>query len=297
MLVGVQGTYARIQVQGYSADGTYRWETAIPRGSRGARTSHNCPVVDYDGDGNDEFFLGERCLRFKDGTPLLIADEHVWDGHSDVISPFRDGPEAPWHLFTARESPYAKPAPPRVVAYGPDGRRIWTALEEGHMDMGWVAWIAPGRWVAYALRLGGKRAGPQGFERHGEEFFWDPFTGAPLELPVSVFERFPVDIDGDGLMELIPSSGMQSPDDIVDAEGRVLAVLPDGSRVAHASRFVDSCLGEQLLTFEPQGAVRIWGVDAPNNAPVPDRFLRHFYQRNRKLSAVGYNYNTLSGDR
>ena len=105
----------------------------------------------------------------------------------------------------------------------------------------------------------------------------------------------PVDLDGDGLQELVPTSGTQSPDDIVDADGRVLAFLPPGSRVAHASHILDNCAGEQLVAYQPDGTVIIWGVAAEPGAPIPARYDEPFYQRNRKLTVVGYNAYTLSG--
>lgn len=299
ILACVQGTYARIQMQGLDASGTYAWSRVVERGSSGARASHCCPVVDFDQDGDDEFFIGERCVRFRDGTDLLVADEHVWNGHSDVIAPFWSRNEHCWNLFTARETPYASPAPPRVVAFGPDGRRLWCDLEQGHMDMGWVGRLQDDqRHVAYALKLGGKRAGPQGFERSNcEEFFWDARTGHATAIGVSAFERLPVDVDGDGRHELAPGPGRQTSRDIHDRKGKQLGRLPEGTRIAHASRLIDRP-GEQLLGYCPDGKVMLFACEPGTASDSPDaaeRYAHPYYRRNRALTAVGYNFANLGG--
>jgi hypothetical protein len=308
VLVCVQGTYSRIQIQGMRADGSLRWETNVGKDDRGARACHNCPVVDFDQDGDDEIFIGERCLRLRDGTALFIADEHMWNGHSDVVAPVWNETEKAWSLFTARESPYAKPAPPRVVAYGPTGRRRWADLEEGHMDMGWVARIgAGGKPLAYALLLGGKSAGPGGFVRSDcIEYFWDPFTGERQTPAFSAFERLPIDIDGDGLHELIGSNSKQAEPNVIDATGRILGTMPDGSRVVHVSKLVPTLPGEQVVAFTADGRVRLIGCRpdadprpgaglAVDTAAAKARYAHPFYRRNRQLTAVGYNLNTLGG--
>ena len=310
VLACVQGTYSKIQFQGLRPDFSLRWETHTPKNGSGARASHNCPVVDYDQDGDDELFIGERCLRLRDGTRLLIADEHVWNGHSDVVAPFWDESCRTWNLFTARETPYADPAPPRVVAFGPTGRRLWCDLEEGHMDMGWIARTAPDRSpLAYALRLGGKTAGPEGFRRSAcEEFFWQALSGQalPPAPAFSAFERLPVDLDGDGFHEFSKANNQQGPENVVDLAGRVLGTLPAGARVVHASKLVAAHPGEQLVAFTPDGRVRILGCrtgpDLAPGEPVPHdspaalaRYAHRFYRRNRQQTGVGYNLTTLGG--
>ena len=300
VLVCMQGTYSTLQAQGLSGpDGTELWNIVIPKDAIGSRGSHCCPVVDYDQDGNDEFFYGERCLHMKDGTELFVGDKAMWNGHSDVIAPFWNDKDQTWNLFTAREMPYFQIAPPRVVTYGSDGRRLWVDLEEGHMDMGWVGRVGPnGEQVAYALKLGGKRAGPKGFERTDcTEYFWNPATGERLDMPFSAFERFPIDVTGDGTHELIPGNGVQAPDTILDRKGNVIGQLEEGSRVAHASKFMDH-IGEQIVAYLPDGRVSIYGINQPASADsdaAKKRFENSFYQRNRKLTAVGYNVNNTGG--
>jgi hypothetical protein len=299
VLACLQGTYSTLQVQGLGPDGTHLWEIVVPKDAPGARGSHSCPVVDYDQDGNDELFHGERCLRFKDGTALFVGDEHVWNGHSDVVAPFWNEAQSSWNLFTARESPYVSVAPPRVVTFGANGRRIWSDLEEGHMDMGWVGRVgAQGEQVAYALRLGGKRAGRNGAERTAcEEFFWDPATGARVQMPCPAFELIPADLDGDGRHELVPGTGVQAGCQIYDGSGRILGELDPGMRLAHASKVLDR-VGEQVVVYRPDGVVAIHGIDRPASADADVarwRFTHPFYRRNRKLTAVGGNFANLGG--
>jgi len=301
VLACVQGTYSRITFQGMRPDGRFRWESAVAKDGPGARACHNCPVVDYDGDGSEELFIGERCLRLRDGTPLFIADEHVWNGHSDVVAPFFDQGSGTWNLFTARETPYQYPAPPRVVGFGPDGRRRWADLESGHMDMGWVARF-PGRdgHVAYAMRLGSKSAGPEGMQRSAQdEFFWDALSGERLgPMPFSAFERLPVDFDGDGVHEFADSNCVHSPPGIVRADGSLLAVLPEGMRIAHVSKICRDHPGEQVVGWTPEGRVFLMGAPpgGPQDSPAAlARYAHPFYQRNRRFTGVGYNLATLSG--
>src|SRR5690606_5171123 len=121
------------------------------------------PVVDYNGDGVDEIFWGERCISIDDGSYLFIADEGVYSGHSDVIQPTLDRRSGEWLLFTCRESGES----PRVVMFGNEGERMWSDLERGHMDMGWTAQVESEACpvIAFTISRGGKIAGPDGFHR------------------------------------------------------------------------------------------------------------------------------------
>ena len=178
------------------------------------------------------------------------------------------------------------------------------------MDMGWIARTGPDRApIAYAMRLGGKSAGPEGFRRSAaEEFFWEPLTGRRLAPApgFSAFERLPVDLDGDGLHEFSKSNSHQGPENVIDLAGRVLGTLPAGSRVVHASKLVAAHPGEQLVAFTPDGRVRIHGCrtgpDLAPGEPEPRdtpaalaRYAHRFYRRNRQQTGVGYNLTTLGG--
>lgn len=298
VLVCIQGTYTTMTLQGLGSDGSEIWSRHIDKSDPGARGAHSCAVVDYDQDGSDEIFHGERCIHLTDGSELFVGDQYVWNGHSDVVAPFWSDEAGEWNLFTAREMPYVKVAPPRIVAFGADGRRRWTDLEEGHMDSGFVARIGPnGEQVAYALRLKKKHIGPDGFARTGEEFYWNPRTGERVEMNVSAAERIPVDINGDGFHELVSASSAATGAAILNGRGETVAELPADAFFSHASRLLPDRVGEQVVVYQPGGRVAIYGINRPSADDSPAaarRFVHPFYLRNRKLSAVGYNL-TLTG--
>ena len=47
-----------------------------------------------------------------------------------------------WYLHTVREN-YGD-TPPRIVMFDDAGRRVWSAVDRGHIDTGWCARIGPG---------------------------------------------------------------------------------------------------------------------------------------------------------
>lgn len=291
VLVTAQGTYGPMNLQGWNSDMSRRWEYKIARDTPGARGSHMCPVVDIDGDGADEFFWGERLIEFDTGKQVFCADEHQWNDHSDVVQPVLDRETGNWLLYTCREK--LQQSPPRVVTFDSKGKRIWSDIEQGHMDMGWVARIGEaGRKVAMAIRIGHKTAGPKGFSRSGvEEFAWDVLTGKRIELPYSVYQSVPVDIDGDAIHELARSG--KGGCEIIDRSGAVIARL-DGGAVIAGKLF--GMPGEQIVCKGPGGKVQVWAdLNAKDNAEAKFRYNHSFYRANRKLTATGSNKNNLGG--
>ena len=72
VVVAMQGTYGRHTLHAYGARLKKLWEaTTDPKKAGGALGSHMTPVVDIDGDGTDELFVGERCLSLRDGKELF----------------------------------------------------------------------------------------------------------------------------------------------------------------------------------------------------------------------------------
>src|SRR5262249_19130631 len=147
----------------------------------------------------------------------FCADRDTYRGHSDIIQPVR-ADDGHWFLYTCREGDPR--ATPRVLLYDDAGRRVWGDVDEGHMDMGWVARLGPtGAPVATAIRIGVEGPGPTGhIHNDPQEFAWDALTGEPVTLPFSTYRTLPVDLNGDGRHELV--RGLYRGDGaVLDSEG------------------------------------------------------------------------------
>jgi hypothetical protein len=290
VLVTAQGTYGSMQLQAWSRDMSPRWQRKIERDSPGARGSHMCPVVDLNHDGVDEVFWGERCLELDTGRELFCGDRDSYRGHSDVVQPVLDRKTNRWFLYTCRENGGS----PRVALFDDAGRRVWADLTEGHIDMGWTARLdESGAPVALAIRIGSKSAGQKGFFRKGvEEFTYDAFTGQKHDLPFSVFCTLPVDLNGDGIHELV--RGLAEGDgSVLDQTGKSIGSI--GGHIAMASKFTDRP-GEQVLSYYPDGTIRIWADRNAADTPTAQaRYAHPFYRANQRLTATGYNLINLSG--
>jgi len=292
VLVTAQGTYGGMFLQAWQPDMSPRWQHCIDRDAPGARGSHMCPITDLDQDGNQELMWGERCLELDTGRERFCADRDVYRGHSDIIQPILDRTANRWFIYTCREGdPTARP---RVVLFDHQGRRVWSDIDQGHLDMGWVARIGPdGRQIAMATRIGHKTCGPDGrFHEGVEQFTYDALTGRPYPLQFSTYRTVPVDLSGDGCHELV--RGQASGDgELFDRHGNTVANI-DGS-IALASKFVDHP-GEQLLSYHADGTLQIW---ADRNAADSDaalaRYRHPFYRANQRLSSTGANLCVLAG--
>ena len=291
VLVTAQGTYGPMKLQGWNPDMSLRWEYVIERETPGARGSHMCPVVDINHDGIDEIFWGERCIELNTGKELFCADRDSYKGHSDVVQPVLDRAGNRWFIYTCRESGGVSP---RVVMFDDTGRRVWGDLKTGHMDMGWAARIGEnGEHIVMAVRIGAKSAGPQGFFRQEtEEFTYKVFTGVKCSLPHSIFCTLPVDLNGDGVHELVRGLA-EGNGEVIDKNGRVIGNI-DGS-VAIASKFM-SHPGEQILSYGRDGIIRVWADrNAQDSIQALDRYKHPFYKANQRLTATGYNVVNLGG--
>ena len=161
------------------------------------------------------------------------------------------------------------------------------------MDMGWVARIGEqGRKVAMAIRIGHKTAGPKGFSRSGvEEFAWDVITGEEIDLPFSVYQSLPVDIDGDAVHELARSGNGGC--EIIDRSGKVITKITGGAIIAGK---LFGLPGEQIVCKGPGGIVQVWAdLNAKDKEEAKFRYSHPFYRANRKLTATGSNRNNLGG--
>jgi hypothetical protein len=291
VLVSAQGTYGPMFLQGWRPDMTSRWEVRIAGDAPGARGSHMCPITDLDGDGVEELMWGERCLELDRGMERFCADRELYRGHSDVVQPLLDRETGRWFLYTCRESDPR--ATPRVVLYDAGGRRVWGAVEEGHIDMGWVARLGEaGEPVAMAIRIGRKTCGPDGrFHQDRQEFTFDALTGEPRPLPFSVYQTVPVDLDGDGRHELV--RGIPGGDgEVLDRHGKRIGSV--GGPIALAAKLLDHP-GEQVLSYHPDGTLRIWGDRAASDCPEAlARYAHPFYAANLRLTSTGSNLGVLA---
>lgn len=256
VLVTAQGTYGDMFLQGWTPALSPRWEVRVRATDPGARGSHMAAVADLNDDGVDELMWGERCIELASGRELFCCDRDTYAGHSDVVHPFRDAATGRWLIYTCRESDAA--ATPRVVMFDAQGERLWGAVGQGHMDMGWVARLGEDRrWLAMAIRIGRKTCGPDGrFHTDRTEYVFDALTGAPVNLPFSVYGTLPVDLDGDGYDELV--YGIPGQDGrVIDRWGQELGCV--GGTVALGGKLLAGP-GEQLLVYRPDGRLQVWGM-------------------------------------
>lgn len=310
VLVTAQGTYADMYLQGWNADMSRRWEieidaydpgffetvtdrdswtvdVAVDDAAAGARGSHMCPVVDLDGDGDDELLWGERLIDLDTGEEIWCADRDGWHGHSDVVQPTLDRENDRWLVYTCRES-YTDVSP-RVAVYDAEGERVWSAVDEGHMHVGWTARLGEdGEHVAMA--------GRNKWAPHDEldEFVWDAYDGAERAVEFPVYSTAPVDIDGDGRHELVyrmfDRAGL-----VVDGHGEEIGRADEHVAHGQPSKLLDHP-GEQLVTYADDGTVRVWGDrNAVDSEQARERYDHPYYRKSQRLSAVGYNWRNLGG--
>ncbi len=297
VLITAQGTYGRMGLQAWNKGMKKRWELIIEEDEPGSRGSHMTPILDINNDGVDEILWGERCISMDDGRYLFIADKNQYRGHSDVIQPTLNRANNTWSIFTCRETPGFKP---RVVMFNDMGKRIWTDLEEGHMDAGWTAHVNSDSLsiIAFTINISGGRkiAGPDGFFRTDvKEYAYNAVTGEKIGLPFKAYSTVPVDLDGDGYHEFACALGEQSNRKVYTISGKEIGFLGEKSYIAMASKFMD-LPGEQILCYYPDGEIKIWAdKNAKDSQVALDRYKSPYYKSSQALTASGYNKVNLGG--
>jgi hypothetical protein len=291
VLVTAQGTYEDMYLQGWTPEMTPRWAICIGA-DEGARGSHMSAVADLNGDGVQAVLWGEHAISLDTGQELFCADCDRYHGHSDIVQPVLDPESGRWYIYTCRESD--PEASPRVVLYDDQGERRWGHVEQGHIDMGWAARIGQGAsFVTMAIRIGHKTCGPDGrFHYDRDAFTYDLLTGEEHPLPFDAYGTLPVDFNGDGYHELVRGLPGQN-GDVLDRQGNVLGSV--GGPVAMLSQFMDHP-GEQVLVYQPDGVVRVWGDrNAVDSDAALARYRHPFYRANQRLTGTGYNLPNLGG--
>lgn len=290
VLVTAQGTYGPMDLQGWNTDMSTRWEHSVSRS--GARGSHTCAVADVNNDGVDEIMWGERCIEIDKGKQLFCADQDTWNGHSDIVQPVLNREEKRWYIHTCRESNGDQP--PRIACFDDKGQRVWAALQHGHIDTGWAARIGEnGEHIVMGARVGRKVRSAKGEFRTGVEVFtYEAFTGKEYPLSFDVYTTIPVDLNGDGIHELVKGY-FEGDGTVYDREGNVIGNI--GGLSAMACKFMDRP-GEQILSYSHDGTIRIWGdKNASDTEGAMMRYNHPFYNVNKRLTGCGYNLFNLGG--
>lgn len=292
VLITAQGTYGDMYLQAWRPDMSRRWTYHIAADTAGARGSHMLSIVDLDDDHIDELMWGERCIELDTGGERFCADEDSYRGHSDVVQPMRDPESGKWFVYTIRESDAA--VSPRVAMFDARGERVWGAVEEGHMDMGWTARLGDDMaMVASAIRIGHKVCGPDGrYHQEMTEFTFDALSGRPIDLGFSTYRSMPVDLNGDGYHELVRGRAGGN-GEVLDRHGQVIGNI--GTPVAMAGKYLDHP-GEQMLAYDPSGILTMWAdAHATDTEVARQRYAHPFYRHNIKASSTGWNLGLLGG--
>ncbi len=293
VIVAFEGTYGLMSLQAYGVGMKPLWQTTLdPAKIGGSLGSHITPVIDINNDSSDELFVGEHCVSLRDGKELFCCDRQSWSGHSDIIQPVFDRTANCWLIWTCRES--FENDGPRVMLFDAQGKRLWSAVEKGHMDTGWAAHLGPkGEPVVLGVKVGEKIRTAQGERRTGVvEYAFDAVSGKPIELGFKAYTTIPVDLNGDGIHELVKGY-FEGDGTVLDRQGHVLGKI--GGLTALNSKFT-SKPGEQMLSYHPDGKVRIWyDRNAYDTPAAKARYQSRFYRTNQKLSGVGYNLFNLGG--
>jgi hypothetical protein len=293
ILVMAQGTYGVMALHGLNADFSPRWDITIdPSTQGGAKGSHMSVVVDINQDGVDEILWGERCISLDDGRELFCCDRELYRGHSDVVQPVLDPKTGRFFIYTIRES--EQKVAPRIAVFDETGRRVWGDVDEGHMDMGWVATFDDDGPVSAAIRIGHKTAGPDGHVHAArDEFAHRVLTGEKIDLGFPTYETMPIDFNGDGYHELV--RGLYQGDGaVLDAKGKLITTI--NGRSALFGKIATRHPGEQVVAWRPDGTVQLLAdTNAKDSPRALKRYTHPYYQTAKPLAAVGNNNQALGG--
>ncbi|MBE7044824.1 MAG: hypothetical protein E7397_04790 [Ruminococcaceae bacterium] len=292
VLITSQGTYGDMYLQGWGTGMVKKWETVIKKDDPGPRASHLTPVLDFNDDGIDELFWGERLLSFEDGSEICCYDKFEYSAHSDIIIPFMDYKTGERYLYTCREGEDERGIP-RVVTFREDGTKAWTDLTQGHMHHGWLAAMEKEGEIRRIAMAGLQK---KVFAEHGivdddtEYHLYDAITGEPVDIAFACnpIDLCPIDLNGDGFSEFYCIKGDEI-GMVFDVHGNPVTKI-EGQMVKNG-QLLKKYPCEQIMVIDEKGIVRIY---ADTDAKGSEIFrMRHAYKnyhdRNQKLMASGYN--------
>lgn len=292
VLLTGQGTYGPMRIQAWDSDLVQRWEHYIPRDAKGALGSHVTPVLDINNDGIDEIMWGERCIELDRGKQLFCAGEENWEGHSDIVQPVYDYDNEKWYIFSCRES--FNNQSPRLAMYDQNGKQVWGDVDEGHLDTGWAARLGEnGEPLVLGVKVGKKIRTAEGERRVVlSENVYKAFSGEKTDPGFSVYTTIPVDLNGDGIHELVKGY-FEGNGDVLDRNGKIIGNI--GGLSAMACKFMPM-EGEQILSYSKDGWIRIWAdLNAKDTPRAKQRYNNSFYKTNKNQTGNGYNLFTLGG--
>lgn len=294
VLITSQGTYGDMYLQGYGTGMVKLWDKVIKKDSKGPRASHLTPVLDFDDDGSDELFWGERLISVKDGHEVLCCDKEKYNGHSDLVIPFINFDTGEKLIFTCREGD-EREGEPRIVTFKEDGSYKWSAVDgKGHMHFAWLATFGTPENMkrVFMVMQENQYWGENGMERaEPTERYFEAYTGQQLEMKFKCLgsQMIPLDINGDGISEFYINGG-EHRGELIDQFGNVLAKL-DGESVKNG-HMIKSIPGEQLMVIDDKGTVRVFGDSEAAGTGLFAK--RHSYKNYLafmdKLMATGYNH-------
>lgn len=305
VLLTCQGTYGDMFLQCYNPGMEQRWSIKIAASDPGARSSHVCPVIDFNDDGIDEIFWGERLISLDDGHEVFCCDREKFRGHSDIIIPFRNADDGRMYIYSCREG-HDVPGEDRVWLYDDKGEPVWHAVDKGHMHFGWIANSGENyRKIAMAMRLN-RVVVENGLMREAEPdvFLFDAMIGEPAELPFCgdgdlASDLIPLDFDGDGYHEFFVKNDERStnPKTENSKRGRVIDRFGNdcgyiGGKQVRSGKIFQDIPGDQIMQFYPkERVVRVWGCpDAVESDVYKARHASPFHERNQHMMGTGYNH-------
>ncbi len=294
VLITSQGTYSDMYLQGYGPGMKKKWEKLISKDEKGPRASHLTPVLDFDDDGVDELFWGERLISVEDGSEVLCCDRDKYNGHSDLVIPFVDFKTGRKFIFTCREGD-EKEGEPRIVTFNEDGSYAWRAVDGvGHMHFAWLATFGKEeeKQRIFMVMQENQHWGESKMERLKPiERYYEAYTGKQVSInfPCLGSDLIPIDINGDGISEFYCNEGVHA-GELMDQYGKILAKI-DGMQVKNGYMLKD-IMGEQLMVCDSNGIISIY---ADIEAKGSDFFRKRHEYKNYlafmdKLMATGYNH-------